>query len=84
MGGVMTLALGWLAADFGLMAVAWHRSDPQLFAKRPDGTRGLASTMVLLPYLVFSGAVWHGARARSHGDGDGGAAVGAGRVRRGA
>lgn len=54
--------LWWLAADFVILGGVWLRGDARVFEKRADGRRGRVSTVVLLPYLMLTWALWHAVR----------------------
>jgi protein-tyrosine phosphatase len=56
------LLLGWFAVGVIAVAIAYLRDDVRVFGKRSDGTRGLGSTLLLLPYLWLTAAVWYAAR----------------------
>ncbi|KIG15523.1 Ser/Thr and Tyr protein phosphatase (dual specificity) [Enhygromyxa salina] len=64
-GPVGMVALGWLGLS--LIAVGWAYlgHDTRVFGKRSDGTRHVAATLVLLPYLGLLGVVWRLARVTS-------------------
>lgn len=59
------LALGWLALSLICVGWAYLRHDTRVFGKRPDGTRQLAATIALLPYLVALDLVWQLVRLTS-------------------
>ena len=52
------MLLLWPATSFFLVSLAYFGAGPRVFAKRPDGTRNPVVTALLLPYLVFTYAVW--------------------------
>lgn len=47
------------ALSFMLVATAYLGVGPRVFGKRACGKRSWLSTMLLLPYLLFSLATWH-------------------------
>ena len=56
------LVIGWFATSVLALVYAYLRDDVGVFGKRVDGTRKLVSTVLLLPYLWVTAAVWHAAR----------------------
>lgn len=59
------VVLGWLALSLVCVGWAYLRHDTRVFGKRPDGTRHLAATVALLPYLAALDLVWQLARRTS-------------------
>jgi protein-tyrosine phosphatase len=48
----------WPALSFGVAALAYAGQGPRLFNKRPNGTMGVASITLLLPFLLYTWAIW--------------------------
>jgi protein-tyrosine phosphatase len=57
-GGVGSLLL-WPALSFALVAAAYLGLGARVFGKRRDGTLAWECVAGLLPYLLFTWAVWH-------------------------
>jgi protein-tyrosine phosphatase len=60
-----TLLLGWAAVSLFVVGWAYLRNDPSVFGKRPDGARSRLVTLLLFPYLLVLGTVWHAVRVCS-------------------
>jgi protein-tyrosine phosphatase len=60
--GVLTGGIGWLLVwsgmSFALVGAAYLVRKPSLFGKRPDGSLAWQNVMLLLPFLLFTWAVW--------------------------
>lgn len=56
---------GATSASGSSRAASYLRHDTRVFGKRPDGTRQLAATIALLPYLVALDLVWQLVRLTS-------------------
>ena len=72
--GIVTVAvrgesLAWIllypAFSFGVVALAYFWSKPEIFGKRSDGQRSKFSTFLVLPYVLCVLAVWHVVRLLS-------------------
>jgi hypothetical protein len=59
------IVFGWLGLSLLCVGWAYLRHDTRVFGKRPDGTRHVAATLALLPYLAVLGLVWQLARLTS-------------------
>ncbi|MGV3724494.1 MAG: serine/threonine protein phosphatase, partial [Actinomycetota bacterium] len=55
----------WSGVSFLAVAAGYAGLGPRVFGKRPDGRLSLPNRLLLLPYLCFSGAVWHLKRVTS-------------------
>jgi protein-tyrosine phosphatase len=51
--------LGWPAASFLIVALAYARADPRLLGKRPGGTIVLWAMVLHLPYFALTWGVWY-------------------------
>jgi protein-tyrosine phosphatase len=58
----------WPAVSFLVVAVAYLGLGPAVFGKRPRGRLAWHSTMLLLPFHLFSWAIWHFLRLTSRED----------------
>lgn len=63
-GGAGWLLL-WPACAAVAVSVAYAQGHPAVYGKRPDGSRGLVSWLLMLPYLLVAGGVWNLYRWRS-------------------
>jgi protein-tyrosine phosphatase len=61
-GGGWFWLLLWPAMNLLVLGIAYLRRDSLVFGKRSDGTLDPVRVIVLLPYLLFTWAVWHGCR----------------------
>jgi hypothetical protein len=57
--------LAWPALSFALAGAAYAGLGPRVFGKQPDGTLAIGHAVVLLPYLLFTWALWHAWRLAS-------------------
>ena len=53
------LILLWLGISFGIAGMAYAGAGPKVFGKRRDGSLRVGSTLVLLPYLLYTWSLWH-------------------------
>lgn len=58
-GGPWAWLLFYPAVSFGVVAAAYLFSAPAVFGKRIDGQRSILGTLLVLPYVLYVGAVWH-------------------------
>lgn len=56
--GGWNLFLVWPGISFAVVSVAYLSGDVRCFGKRMDGTRHWLACFILLPYLLFTKAVW--------------------------
>jgi len=57
--GWSSLVLIWSALAFLFVAIAYLGAGAKLLGKRPDGTISPPRQVLLLPYFVLIGGVWH-------------------------
>ncbi len=65
--GGWELLLLWPAVSLLAVAAAYGGLGPRVYGKRPDGRLAAGATVVLLPYLMLTRAVWHLARLFDRG-----------------
>ena len=59
------LLLLWPVVGFGLAGAAYVGVGPRVFGKQPSGRMLWWTTVLMLPFLLFTWAVWHVARLLS-------------------
>lgn len=57
----------WPAVSFALVALGYAGLGPRVLGKRPDGRIAAWSLALMLPFLLFTWAVWHATRLLSPG-----------------
>ena len=57
--GQWALLLFWPGGSFALAGAAYAGIGPRLFGKRSNGSLAKFSAAVLLPYLLYTWALWH-------------------------
>ena len=58
-GSIARSFLWWPSVSFAVVAAAYAGLGPRVFGKRPDGTLHPFNAVLLLPYLVVTGSLWH-------------------------
>ncbi len=62
------VVLAWTSLSFAVVGVGYAGAGARVFGKRGDGSMGAAAKVILLPYLLFTWAVWHLCRLTSRED----------------